>query len=44
MADWSIDTLSGFEVNTTRSRLEQRSKSVVTRPFALVVIQTRIGS
>ncbi len=43
-ADWALDTLSGFEVNTTRSRLEQRSKSVVTRPFAIVAIDLGTGS
>jgi hypothetical protein len=43
-AMWALDTLTGFEVNTTRSRLEQRSKSVVTRPFAVVVVDLGTGS
>ena len=43
-ADWMLDTLTGFETNETRSRLEQRSKSVIVRPFALVVIETGLGS
>jgi HK97 family phage major capsid protein len=44
MAMWAVDTLTEFETNQTRSRLEQRSKSVVTRPFTLVVIETALGS
>lgn len=44
VADFAVDTLSGFDVNTTRTRLEQRSKSVVVRPFGLVVIDTGNGS
>jgi hypothetical protein len=37
-ASWAIDSMSEFDTNQVRARLEQREKSVIVRPFALVRI------
>jgi hypothetical protein len=39
----SVDTASGFANNTTRMRLEGRSKTVVVQPFAVCIIDLGTG-